>query len=334
MNLREVWKHLEEDTRVSGISGRVQRRIGSAGRRDFFLGLEMPSRHRMLIIRVSAKSLEGQPEVPDSRGLVVRFAPRHVDEGQYEVELVLTDSQHLDLFDLLIRDLVEAAEEPAHEKAGLTRFLSRLSDWQHLLRRLAPRGLTREAQQGLWGELWVLREMVAPVISMGEAVRTWRGPLGADQDFQIENTSLEVKTSTTHGLDHISIASERQLDVPDGVTLLLVAISLDARAGYGETLADMVNNSRSEASGLGCLGMLDDRLLHSGYETQDENLYSEIGYSVRTYHPYRVRTGFPRIVSSDLPAGVTDVRYSVSVHSCRPYLVVLDVPHDLLRQSI
>ena len=36
--------------------------------------------------------------------------------GHVEVELVLTDSQHSDIFDLLIRDLVESAEEPQSEE--------------------------------------------------------------------------------------------------------------------------------------------------------------------------------------------------------------------------
>ena len=65
--LAEVWQRLEEDTRATVPSGRVQRRIEPAGRRDFFLGLEMPSRNRMLILRVSANSVRGQPDVPDSR---------------------------------------------------------------------------------------------------------------------------------------------------------------------------------------------------------------------------------------------------------------------------
>ena len=38
MNLAEVWGHLEEDTRITEASGRVQRRIVPAGRRNFFLG--------------------------------------------------------------------------------------------------------------------------------------------------------------------------------------------------------------------------------------------------------------------------------------------------------
>ena len=57
----EVWAHLEEDTRVYSVPGRVQRRILQAGRRDFLLGLEIPSRSRMLILRVAAASTEGSP---------------------------------------------------------------------------------------------------------------------------------------------------------------------------------------------------------------------------------------------------------------------------------
>ena len=333
MKLAEVWKHLEDDTRVSGMSGRVQRRMGPAGRRNFFLGLEMPSRHRMLIIRVAAESIEGQPEVPDSRGLAVRMAPRYIGEGDYEVELVLTDTQHSDIFDLLIRDLVEAAEEPQEEKAGLTRFLSRLSEWQQLLRRLAPRGLSQEDQQGLWGELWVLNQVIEPVMGMAEAIQSWRGPLGSDQDFQMGITSLEVKTSTAHVMDRLTIASERQLDVPDDVKLILVALSLDARVGYGETLVEMVATTRSAASGSGCLGLLDDRLTDYGYYAQDGNLYSAIGYGVRSFNGFKVGDGFPRIVASDLQAGVADVRYSVSVNACRPYLMATEGPQDLLRRA-
>ena len=133
----EVWANLEEDTRVYSTPGRVQRRILPAGRRDFLLGLD-PSRSRMLILRVAAASAEGQPEVPDSRGVVVRARSLGTGDGRVEIELILRDPQHSDIFDLLVTDLVEAAEEPEDERTGLTRFLARLTDWQQLLRRLVP----------------------------------------------------------------------------------------------------------------------------------------------------------------------------------------------------
>ena len=335
MNPAEVWRHLEEDTRITDALGRVQRRILPAGRRNFFLGLETPSRHRMLILRVGADSVRELPDVPDSRGLNVRVESRGAAEGdEAEVVLALTESQHRDIFDLLVRDLVGAAELPHDEREGLIRFLARLSDWQQLLRRLGPRGLSREAQQGLWGELWALREVVSPIAGMSEAVDGWRGPMGTDQDFQLGAICVEVKTSTSANLDRLNISGERQLDVPDDVVLILLGLSLDARIGHGETLADMIESVRNAASESGCQHLLDLRLDLCGYERDDEKVYSDIGYTVRSLHPFRVEEGFPRIVSGDLRTGISDVRYLLSTASCGDFRMAEQQPERLLEGLI
>ena len=330
MNLSEVWELLEEDTRARHGFGRLQRRIGPKGRRNFFLGLEIPSRNRMLIFRVAADSVVGQPDVPDSRGLTVRVVGTEKDGGQTEVELVLTDPEHRDIFDLLVQDLVDSAEQAEGEAEGLARFLARLSNWQHMLRRLGPRGLTLESQRGLWGELWVLREVVAPVTGFSDAVSTWRGPLGTDQDFQLGAICIEVKTSTAATLDQIRISSERQLESPSNVSLLLLVLSLDARARHGQSLVEMVRSMRSAASQSGCLHALDDRLENSGYLDEDADLYKNIGYTVRSFHPFTVGQGFPRLVSGDLRDGVSEVNYSVSAAFCDRFQIDMQRPDQLL----
>ena len=218
-----------------------------------------------------------------------------------------------------MRDLVEAAEQPGDEGVGVTRLLARLSDWQQLLRRLSPRGLSDEGQRGLWGELWTLREVVAPALGMRDAVNAWRGPMGSDQDFQMGTICMEVKTSAAHDLDRVPIASERQLEVPEDVVLVLVGLSLDTRVRHGETLPDMIRAVRAAAAEAGCLSLLDDRLERCGYGVEDANLYGETGYSVRSFEPFRVGAGFPRLVSTDLPVGVSDVRYRISLASCGPH---------------
>ncbi|MCY4530047.1 MAG: PD-(D/E)XK motif protein [Chloroflexi bacterium] len=326
-----MWRYLEEDTRVASVPGRVQRRVLPDGRRNLFLGLEIPSRSRMLILRVSAQAVEGLPDVPDSRGLIVRVEPRETGSNEAEVVLALVDSEHRDIFDLLIWDLIAAAEQPEDESEGLRRFLARLSNWQHLLRRLGPRGLTREGQQGLWGELWVLREVVAPVAGIFRALDGWRGPMGTDQDFQMGSTCIEVKTSMAAHLDRVAISSERQLEVPEDVLLLLLALSLDGRANHGETLPEMIESVRVTASGAGCLHLLDLRLDLLGYSNGDAHLYEDMGYTIRSLHPFRVEAGFPRIVPDDLQTGIGDVRYSVSTASCSAFRMDLQQPGKLLK---
>ena len=319
MNLPEVWTQLEEDPRLSGNAGRAQRRIVPASRWDFFLGLKMPSRRRMLIMRVSSDAVDASPEVPDSRGLAVRMLTRDPGACETEIEIVLLDNSHRDIFDSLIEDLVQASEGATNERTGVSQFLSRLSNWQELLRRLAPGGLSRVGQQGLWGELCVLREVIAPVTGVTGAVGGWRGPLGGDQDFQIGNVAVEVKTSVQNSFDNLSIASERQLEVPEDVELVLIALSLDGRSGHGETLPDMVGDVRTVASESGCLHVLNDRLETLGYYDDDAHLYTELGYTVREESFLRVSKGFPRITSGDLPTGVSGLTYSVSMASCGPY---------------
>ena len=330
MNLEEVWRHLEKDSRITAAPGRVQRRILPAGRRNLLLGLEIPSRNRMLILRVSAGSVEGLPDVPDSRGLTVRFVRREDGNDGAEVVLALRDWEHRDIFDLLVTDLVDAAEQFQDEGRGLTRFIARLSAWQQLFHRLGVRGLSRDAQQGLWGELWVLRDVIAPLTGMNRALDGWRGPMGADQDFQMGSTCIEVKTSTSATLDRLAISGERQLDVPKDVVLLLLGLSLDRRVRHGETLPDMVGSVRAAASHSGSLHLIDHRLDLSGYVGDDAKLYSDIGYTVLGLHPFRVEEGFPRIVPGDLQTGVSDVRYLISVSSCTAFRMQGERPEQLL----
>jgi len=334
VNLTEVWAHLEEDHRSGPGTGRMQRRIMPECRRDFFLGLELPSRNRMLILRASPASVAGQASVPKSRGVTVRVSNRDSDPPTAEVELILTDQQHQDIFDLLIEDLVGAAEEPEDERAGVGRFLARLTDWQRLLMRLAPGVLSREDQQGLWGELWTLREVAGPAVGFAAAARAWRGPLGADQDLQLPSAALEVKTSTAHAFERLMIASERQLDVALDIALALIALSLDARPGHGETLSEMVRAIQAVAADAGCLQLLEERLALFGYRHEDADSYADIGYTVRSRLQFRVQNDFPRVVAGDLRPGVSEVKYSVAVTACAQFEISEGELGELLRGGL
>ena len=81
MNLAEVWSHLEADTRIADVPGRVQRRLLPSGRRNMFLGLEIlsssPSEdylavlagQRQWIVTTNFAGCPGQPQI------ALRIAP-------------------------------------------------------------------------------------------------------------------------------------------------------------------------------------------------------------------------------------------------------------------
>ena len=309
---------------------RLQRRIRPDSHRDCLLGVELPTKNRMLIWRVSTTALERQPKVSDSRGLSTRILSS-ADNPIAEVVLVLTEPELADLFDLLIRDLLEAAELPDDESAAVTGFLIRLRAWQDLFARLSPGGLSKQGQQGLWGEIWVLQNVVAPAVGMVDGVLAWQGPMGADQDFQIGKVSVEAKTNLGAS-DRMLISSERQLDCPPDIDLILASLQLETRGGQGKSLPAMVGESRQAATDSGCRQEFDKRLAMFGYADQDSERYAKTCYAVRSFSCFHVDAGFPRICPGDLDPGVTNVRYSVSAAACANFQIDILDPCELLSQ--
>jgi hypothetical protein len=273
----------------------------------------------MLILSTSPESITGQPAFPKSHGLQIQIRHRGTDPPATEVELVLTDQQYRDIFDQLIEDLVETAEQPDDEKTGISRFITRLSDWQRLLTRLTLGILSKENQQGLWGELWVLRDVVGPAVGFAIALNSWQGPFRSDHDFQLQGSALEVKTSSSHIIRSLMISSERQLDYPLDISLALIALSVDSRPNHGETLPEIVQSVRSVASGLDYLPVFEERLIRYGYQDEDAEYYSKVGYTIRSRKQFGISPGFPRITPSDLMPGVSEVSYSITVTACSQY---------------
>ena len=68
-----------------------------------------------------------------------------------------------------------------------------------------------------------------------------------------------------------------------------------------------------------------------GYKDSDANSYNDIGYTIRSRLQFGINEGFPRIVSSDMCAGVGDVTYSIAVATCAKFGITDEQLAELLR---
>jgi hypothetical protein len=67
------------------------------------------------------------------------------------------------------------------------------------------------------------------------------------------------------------------------------------------------------------LAAFNDRLLDRGWLDMHACRYEMRRWTVRDERTYQVRRGFPRLVETDLPAGVGDVSFAVSLAACEPF---------------
>jgi hypothetical protein len=199
-------------------------------------------------------------------------------------------------------------------------FLGQLARWQKFLSASFD-GLSQEAQRGLWGELHFLREHLLPTTGT-TAVNSWKGGERAHQDFQFESSAVEVKTTLAKQPQVVRITSERQLDDSAWDSLFLNVIALEVRDGSGETLPEIVASLRAKlATDSGAREQFEDELLAIGYLEAHAERYADRGYQVRTVGFFRVGPKFPSLVEADMPAGVGDANYALSVAACEPFKV-------------
>ncbi|MEW1863070.1 PD-(D/E)XK motif protein [Streptomyces sp. NPDC088194] len=326
------WIELEDAPQAT--PGRSMRRIHSRSPHDIFLSVSHPGHRRMLVFQADATAAEGVvrslDRLPQTAGLELSLTS--LSRHQYELQVVLTADDLREVFTPLVTDIAATAKDEPTSLEALTAVVSRFGHWQNLLRSVGRDGLGAEARRGLFGEILVLRDQVVVSLPQSEAVAAWTGPTGANQDFQCASVAIEVKTTTARSSGAVRIASERQLDDAGTSALLLALVTLDERrGGTGRSLNALVDEVRHHLANPGARARFDGLLVQAGYLPGQRGLYDEPRYTPREVQFWEVRDGFPRIVESGLPAGVSDCAYSLTLAGLDQYRVGDAEVGDLIR---
>jgi Putative PD-(D/E)XK family member, (DUF4420) len=322
MKTEDVWNLLEQDGNDVS-SGYLTRRILPNVNYDVYLAIEKPSNTRLLMLRVSNAFLDRKAAYPASSSFTVNRVALPQDGEEYgTLQLVLTNDRYKDIFTTLVQDIVDYLASVPDGRAAISAFITRLKRWQTFLEKHSLEGLSEIAQQGLYGELWFLRQLVLPHLGLLKGLRCWTGSKGTQQDFQLSGCAVEVKTTSTKQHQKLAIASERQLDDTGAGTIVLLHLSLDVRQGQGETLPEMVASVRSLVAGDAIArDELENLLFEVGYLDIHATRYETIGYTIREQNYFKVGADFPKIIESDLRNGVGDVRYTISVAECKRFSI-------------
>lgn len=270
---------------------------------------------------------DASTSAPDTRGMPkfagIDLVSLGVSDRSCRLVLTLTDSEQFDIFRALCSDLMLATRELAKNESadGLAITLNRLTRWQGMLERVRDDLLSQRRIIGLVGELLVLRDVLMPRLSVFDAVHSWRGPFGDEQDFLLAGRIIEVKTQLSTSDRFLNISSEQQLDTASG-PIVVCHQTLDVPANEGSGAASL-NGLISSLSGVmagndfAAVGLFRSALLEAGYRRRDE--YDRPYWLLNGRSFFEVREGFPRIVPEIYEAGIDRVRYRVAVQACADF---------------
>jgi hypothetical protein len=205
----------------------------------------------------------------------------------------------------------QGAEFAAATRAALEAFREVLA---------AVRGLSEEAEIGLFGELLLLSHLLQ-TIDPAAAIAAWRGPSAEEHDFGLHALDLEVKTTTSESRLHW-VNSLTQLKPTPGRPLFLGSLQLTAAGAGGHALIDIV--ARTEARTPEALReALRIKLSDVGWR-EDGASADARRFRFRTRPQfYLVASDFPsltpeKIAAADLSPSIVQVRYMIDLSNVPP----------------
>ncbi|MHB8267465.1 PD-(D/E)XK motif protein [Bradyrhizobium sp.] len=326
--MSDPWKDIAPPNSLDAITAK---RVDPDIEWSFFWGLSIDGKCLFVLRHAPASSPSGK--LPNLKGIEVSLVSRTTDTEQMLI-FKLQDNAQRDLFQGLCRDIVAAASIAATEKEAVALTLARTWRWHHLLRGGSDARLSSEEQKGLIGEMFVLQRQFMSCLASKDAVDAWKGPLGHPKDFESGRICVEAKARRGAAAPQIAISSAAQLDDAGTDALFLYVVELDqAPSGTSGcfTLPEIVARVREALiqRDSGVCEAFEILLAAAGFRWTDD--YSEFLWVEGASHFYRVRNGFPRIMTTALMSGVANVKYSVSLQECKEFLVADDTLSSALR---
>jgi hypothetical protein len=229
---------------------------------------------------------------------------------------VLTLARHIDsdLFLGLCETLIGSLREVADPATALAVALAHLRRWKAFLAGRNARLLSPEEVRGLFGELHVLRLLYQDTLPQASAVDAWCGPDDSHQDFIFGNRAIEVKSLSGRERNTVRISSEDQLEsLADDLFLLTQRLSGQPDAPQALSLNGIIELIDGELTEAEAIEEFAGKLAGMGYVPLAD--YDAPRFVVGGLQGYRVTDGFPRLIRSELPPGITKVSYDIMLEA-------------------
>lgn len=224
------------------------------------------------------------------------------------------------IFEIVVQDVIDSLRKEIGLKDVLEIVENTLARWRVFFAFSGDGTMSREKQQGLFGELLLLIELLD---SMGSsAVYNWMGPNAETHDFYLNSNAIEVKTTCAKAPYSVRISNEFQMDDKDvSGSLLMMFYALRSSKADGENIPIIVAKIKSMiGDDVNAMFEFQNKLWKYGYISGHDELYP-CRFQLREATLYHISSDFPRIIKDDLPNGIGAITYTLSLPGCSKYII-------------
>ena len=234
------------------------------------------------------------------------------EPGKQGLILTLEKQVDRDLFHGLCQTLIGNLDGVSNPATALGVALNHIKRWKAFLAGKRIRVLSAEEVRGLFAELSFLRLLKTEHLADAQAVEAWCGPDRIHQDFIFGDTAVEVKSISGQDRSIVRVSSEDQLEtVSEHLFLQVYRLTAAPDGAPAQSLNELVSALGRELSDADSIESYWQKLATYGYVEMRE--YDSPKFLVNGSSAFCVSGSFPRLIRSELPDGVVDVKYKLQL---------------------
>jgi len=312
-SLEDIWESLN----FSGKSEFEFRRIDNVSIPEINIGLNSKFNRCMLLELPSEHKVDFQTMA--KKNLTLSFFK---DTGYIVLEL--TDSDYFDLFNDLIISIYSYIYELKDVDEYSKIFIQMFYKWSEFFDDKASDKLSLESIKGIFGELFVLKNLIekSDSFKLNDTLNSWRGLYDEAHDFVFEDKNVEVKTKDISHLA-VKISSEYQLEEELDKGLELLVLSVDIDYVKGDSLRSMVDYIKDlTVNKMGDFSIVLTALAQKNISMSNIYQYDNYRFLVNEQTIYDCRKeGFPRLTKINTPNAIANIRYTLQLSYLANYLI-------------
>ena len=312
-SLDNIWESLK----YNGNSEFEFRRIDNVSIPEINIGLNSKFNRCMLLELPSEHNVDFQ--MMAKKNLTLSFFK---DTGYIVLEL--TDSDYFDLFNDLIISIYSYIYELNDVDEYSKIFIQMFYKWSEFFDDKASDKLSLESVKGIFGELFVLRNLIekSDSFKLNDTLNSWRGLYDEAHDFVFEDKNVEVKTKDISHLS-VKISSEYQLEEELDKGLELLVLSVDIDYVKGNSLRSMIDDIKElTVNKMGDFSIVLTALSQKNISMLNIYQYDNYRFLVHEQTVYDCRKeGFPRLTKINTPDAVANIRYTLQLSYLVDYLI-------------
>lgn len=322
INFKEVWESINSESRIDDSLAFAAREIQTNAKSKIFLASNFLLKTRYLFVLI-----EDLPKIsvfPKFQGMEISI--KKTTLGLYKERNFLCIKQSIEeldnIFELVISDIANTIVNILPESNILNTIMISIETWKLFFEKNKNKALSLERQKGLFGELVYLRDFVFNNIDIPAGIESWKGPDRAYHDFEFKKIAVEIKTTTGKEHKKFIISSEKQLDKLELDELYLGLFSLNIHYNeIGQNLIEIIDDCYKLITDYSAaLYTFNLKLLKSGFLEEHISEY-KTRFSVSSIDFFEIKEDFPKIIKSNLPLGLGDIKYSVMVSACEKFKI-------------